>query len=245
MLSTCASRQAVAGRGAPAGGPGGRRGAPCGQAGRGDDDGGRCFAPTALRCSPRGRAAQLAALASRAPLKQGAASQRYEARFARRPRGCAARRRRHRPDRPARTGPRGGRLGPPPARPGPPPPAALDTSMALETPAAIEASVVRETPVALETQVALEAPVVVDAKTAPHFTRLTTVRASATTFPAKARADGPRLCPRRPRRARRPAEGCARPLSRARRGSSSRARLRPSSRGSRRRARAAASARSP
>ncbi len=37
---------------------------------RGDDDGGRCFAPTPLRCSPRGRAAKLAALATRAPLKQ-------------------------------------------------------------------------------------------------------------------------------------------------------------------------------
>jgi len=37
---------------------------------RGDDDGGRCFAPTSLRCSPRGRAAKLAALATRAPLKQ-------------------------------------------------------------------------------------------------------------------------------------------------------------------------------
>ena len=55
-----ASRQAAAGRGAAQGGP----------ALRGDDDGGRCFAPTALRCSPRGRAAKLAALAARAPLKQ-------------------------------------------------------------------------------------------------------------------------------------------------------------------------------
>ena len=55
-----ASRQAAAGRGTAQGGP----------ALRGDDDGGRCFAPTALRCSPRGRAAKLAALASRAPLRQ-------------------------------------------------------------------------------------------------------------------------------------------------------------------------------
>jgi hypothetical protein len=55
-----ASRQAAAGRGAAQGGP----------ALRGDDDGGRCFAPTALRCSPRGRAAKLAALATRAPLRQ-------------------------------------------------------------------------------------------------------------------------------------------------------------------------------
>jgi hypothetical protein len=37
---------------------------------RGDDDGGRCSAPTSLRGSPRGRAAKLAALATRAPLKQ-------------------------------------------------------------------------------------------------------------------------------------------------------------------------------
>ena len=36
----------------------------------GGDDGGRCFAPTSLRCSPRGRAAKLATLASRAPLRQ-------------------------------------------------------------------------------------------------------------------------------------------------------------------------------
>jgi len=42
---------------------------PC-QAGRGDGCGGRCCAPTSLRCSSRGRAAKLAALASRAPLGQ-------------------------------------------------------------------------------------------------------------------------------------------------------------------------------
>jgi len=58
--------------------------------------GGRRCAPTSLRCSPRGRAAELAARASLAPLEQTAASQRYEARSARRPRGCAARRRRGR-----------------------------------------------------------------------------------------------------------------------------------------------------
>ncbi len=49
-----------AGRGA--GGPG--------RAARGDGCGGRCCAPTALRCSPRGRAAKLATLASRAALGQ-------------------------------------------------------------------------------------------------------------------------------------------------------------------------------
>jgi len=37
-------------------------------AGRCAGRGGRCFAPTTLRCSPRGRAAKLAALAARAPL---------------------------------------------------------------------------------------------------------------------------------------------------------------------------------
>ena len=63
---------------------------------------GRCCAPTPLRCSPRGRAAQLASLAALASLRHSAASQKYEARFARRPRDCAARRRRRHPVRPGR-----------------------------------------------------------------------------------------------------------------------------------------------
>ncbi len=69
----------------------GRRGARPG-AGRS----GRCFAPTSLRGSPRGRAAQLTSLAALASFRHSAASQMYEARSARRPRGCAARRRRKR-----------------------------------------------------------------------------------------------------------------------------------------------------
>ena len=60
-----ASRQATAGRGEAGRGQAGRGGAA-----RGDGYGGRCCAPTALRCSPRGRAAKLAALATRAPLGQ-------------------------------------------------------------------------------------------------------------------------------------------------------------------------------
>ena len=101
VCSRCrgASRHAAAGRARRPGS--GRQGAAARSA-SGDDDGGRCFVPPSLRCSPRGRAAQLAALAAlaaRAPLKHSAASQMYEARFARRPRGCAARRRRHRPKR--------------------------------------------------------------------------------------------------------------------------------------------------
>jgi len=94
--------------------------------------------PCAAR--PRGRAAPLAALASRAPLKPSAPSQKYEARFARRPRGCAARRRRQRPGRPAT------RAAPGPGAPtqarrsarsprarhaGPPPTAALAASAVL------------------------------------------------------------------------------------------------------------------
>jgi hypothetical protein len=77
---------------------------------RRSDCGGRRCAPTSLRCSSRGRAAELAARAARAPLRQTAASQRDEARFARRPRDCAARRRRSRAvARSARRPPAGGR----------------------------------------------------------------------------------------------------------------------------------------
>ena len=65
--SVCASRPAAAqsGRVAPGSGAAGP-----GCARRGDNYAGRCCAPTSLRCSPRGRAAKLAALASRAPLGQ-------------------------------------------------------------------------------------------------------------------------------------------------------------------------------
>jgi len=44
-------------------------------AGRGDGFGGRCFAPTSLCCSSRGRAAQLTSLAALASFRQCAASQ--------------------------------------------------------------------------------------------------------------------------------------------------------------------------
>jgi len=74
-----------------------RSGGTPGGAPRGADDGGRCCAPTSLRGSPRGRAAQLTSLAALASFRHSAASQKYEARFARRPRDCAARRRRQRP----------------------------------------------------------------------------------------------------------------------------------------------------
>jgi len=95
-------RQAAAGRLACGAG---RARVACGWAGRtgaalrsaGRCCGGRCCAPTTLRCSPRGRAAKLAARAALAPLRHVATSQKNEARFARRPRGCAARRRRNRP----------------------------------------------------------------------------------------------------------------------------------------------------
>jgi hypothetical protein len=65
--SVCASRPAAAqsGRVAPGSGAAGP-----GCARRGDNYAGRCCAPTSLRCSPRGRAAKLAALASRAALGQ-------------------------------------------------------------------------------------------------------------------------------------------------------------------------------
>jgi hypothetical protein len=65
----------------------------------GSDVGGLRFAQAALRCSIRGRAAKLTALTSFASFRQLAASLMYEARacVARRPRLCAAQRRRSRP----------------------------------------------------------------------------------------------------------------------------------------------------
>ena len=53
--------------------------------GRRDVCGGRPGGPTALRCSSRAGAAQLAARPACAPLEQGAARMTYEARYARRP----------------------------------------------------------------------------------------------------------------------------------------------------------------
>jgi len=65
--SVGASRPAAAQCGRDSPGPGAAR---PGCARRGDNCAGRCCAPTSLCCSPRGRAAKLASLASRAPLGQ-------------------------------------------------------------------------------------------------------------------------------------------------------------------------------
>jgi hypothetical protein len=64
--SLACSRQSCAGRGL---------GPKAASARRSDDCGGRCSAPTSLRCSPRGRAAKLASRAAPAALEQIAASQ--------------------------------------------------------------------------------------------------------------------------------------------------------------------------
>jgi len=180
------SRQVLAGRpsgpavGAAAGRGRGRRAAAAGPIRSGAGRSGRCFAPTSLRGSPRGRAAQLAALASRAPLRHSAASQKYEARFARRPRGCAARRRRQRPIGSGRPPPRAAH-GHAPQRP-----RRRAPTGAPPTPAARATSVVSEP----KTGVAL-------AIAEPAATAMAVLPVHTATMPAE--AGGLRLFPRRPR----------------------------------------------
>ena len=70
-------------------------------AGRGDNCGGRCCAPTALALLASGSRGETRCAGCARCARTIAASQKYEARCARRPRDCAARRRRHRPAQPA------------------------------------------------------------------------------------------------------------------------------------------------